>query len=473
VRSRSHMFSSSTQRTRRGSGRTALKWLGLVVGVLLLVGVVVAGGLWWYANSQFQEIDVPALDRPVIDEGATQDGQGEGEVAAAGEIEDTLNVLVVGNDTREGLTEEQLQELGTEDVGTQLTDTIMLVQISPRREQAVVVAFPRDLRVTLPGEGDVKINAVKALGGGPDALVEVVQDFSGIDLDHYVEVNMAGFLQLADVLDGVEVCLDEPLEDPYAGVDLPAGCQTLDSTDALGFVRSRRSETAQFGVGDFGRIAKQQYYLQQAMNEATQLGTLVNPIKVKSLIDAVASAVTTDRALGLTDMYRIANTLKGVTSDDVVMRTVPGTIQMIGDVSYVVHDAGPTTDLFAAMREGGPLGEAGTEAPSELQPEDVSILIVNGVGVEGLAGDVRSYLEERDFVVTDAVNPFDLDPDAEFDTALERLTIRHTPEGLPRAELLLDRLGDVPVDLEEVEPDQLPGDADLVLEVGGAWEDQG
>lgn len=458
MRSRSHMFSSTSHRSRQASSRTALRWLAKVVGVLVLLGVLTAGGLWWYANSQLEEIDVPSLDR-------------DDDVAAAGEIEDTLNVLVVGNDTREGLTEQQLQELGTTDEGTRLTDTIMLVQITSQREKAVVVAFPRDLRVQLAGDGDVKINSVVARGGGPDALVDVVQDFTGVDLDHYVEINMAGFLELADALGGVEVCLEQPLVDEFAGIDLPAGCQSLSSTQALGFVRSRRTTTEQFGTGDFGRIAKQQYYLRQAMQQATGLGTLVNPVKVKNLIDAVASAVTTDRALGLTDMYRIANTLEGVTADDVLMRTVPGTVQTIDGVSYVIHDPGPTTDLFAALRDGGDLGELGMEAPDELQPADIRVLVVNGVGIEGLAGDVRSYLEDREFVVVDAVNPSDLDPDAEFDTTLERLTIRHTADTRTRAELLLDHLGDVPVDLEEVAAEALPEGADVVLEVGSAWDD--
>ena len=458
------MFLSSHQPSRRGSGRTLLRWVAVVVGVLLLLGVLTAGGLWWYASSQLDEIDVPALDE---DGQAGVDGEaGDG----SGELQDTLNVLVVGNDTREGLSEQQLQELGTTDEGTRLTDTIMLVQISPVRDEAVVVAFPRDLRVQMPGDGDVKINSVIARAGDPSALVQVVQDFTGIDLDHDVEINMAGVLELADVLGGVEVCLDERLTDRYAGVDLPAGCQTLDSAEALGFVRSRRTTTEQFGAGDFGRIAKQQYYLQQAMKEATEVGTLLNPLRVKNLIDAVASAVTTDRALGLTDMYRIANTLKGVTADDVVMRTVPGTIQQIGDQSFVVHDPGPTTDLFAAMRTGAELGDTGLDAPDELEPADVRVLIVNGVGIEGLASDVQGFLEERDFDVVDAVNPSDLDPDDDFDTSLQRLTIQHTESGLPRAELLLDRLGDLPVDLEQVE--ELPDGADVVLVVGSAWDDR-
>ncbi len=440
----------------------------MVIGGLALLVLVVALALWWYAGTKINEIDVPALDPTESDE--TDDTDPTGEVAAAGELEGTLNVLVVGSDTREGLTEQQLLELGTEDDGSRLTDTIMIVQISPAREKAVVVSFPRDLRVDYPGEGAVKINSVQARGG-PNALVEVVEDFSGLDLDHYVEINMAGFLNLADTLGGVEVCLDEPLVDEYAGVDLPAGCQSLDSVDALGFVRSRRVPTEQFGAADFGRIAKQQYYLRQAMSQATDLGTLVNPLKVKRLIDAVGSSVTTSTELGLTDMYRIANTLKGVTADDVILRTVPGTNQRIDDQAFVIHDAGPTTDLFAAMREGRPLGDEGTEAPSDLGPADVAVLVVNGVGLEGLAADVQGYLEERDFVVTDAVNPSDLDPDADFDTSLERLTIRHTADMAPRAELLVDHLGDLPVDLEEVESGDLPEDADVVLEVGSVGPD--
>ena len=455
------MFISDRQRSRRGTGSTIVRWGAAILGVLVLLGLLTAGGLWWYANSQLDEIDVPALDSPA-------DGPTDG-TSAAPELEDTLNVLVVGNSSREGLTEQQLLELGTEDDGSKLTDTIMLVQISPDRDKAVVVGFPRDLRVSYPSVGDVKINSVQARGG-PDALVSTVQDLTGIDLDHYVQIDMAGFLDLAEVLGGVEVCLDEPMVDPQAGIDLPAGCQTLDATEALGFVRSRHANSEQFGVGDFGRIAKQQYYLTQAMQEATQLGTLANPLKVKRIIDAVASAVTTDRALGLTDMYRIANTLKGVTADDVVMRTVPGTIQDIDGQSFVVIEPEPAEELFQALREGGELGDMGVQAPDELGPEDVHVLIVNGVGIEGLAGDVQSFLEERDFDVVDAVNPSDLDPDADFDTALERLTIRHTADGLPRAELLRDRLGDVPVDLEQV--DQLPDDADVVLVVGSAWEDQ-
>lgn len=459
------MFASSNHRSRRASSRTAARWAAIAVGALALLVLVIALALWWYAGSKMNEIDVPALDPTQADEEQT------GEVAGAGQLADTLNVLVVGNSTREGLTEQQLLELGTEDDGSRLTDTLMVVQISPNREKAVVVSFPRDLRVEYPGEGAVKINSVKARGG-PNALVNTIQEFSGLDIDHYVEIDMAGFLDLADALGGVEICLDEPLVDDDAGVDLPAGCQTLDSVEALGFVRSRREPTEQFGAGDFGRIAKQQYYMRQAMSQATELGTLANPLKVKRIIDAVASAVTTDQALGLTDMYRVANTLKGVTADDVIMRTVPGTVQTIDGQSFVVHEPGPTTDLFAAMREGGDLGDEGTEAPSELGPADVAVLVVNGVGREGLAADVQSYLEQRDFVVTDAVNPSDLDPDADFDTSLERLTIRHTPDMAPRAELLLDHLGDLPVDLEKVAPGELPEDADVVLEVGSAWSDR-
>ena len=185
----------------------------------------------------------------------------------------------------------------------------------------------------------------------------------------------------------------------------------------------------------------------------------------------MASAVTTDRALGLTDMYRIANTLKGVTADDVVMRTVPGTIQNIDGQSFVVHEPGATDRPVRrdAQRRGARGHRASTPRTSS-GPRTCACSSSTASGSRGWPSDVQSFLEQRDFEVVDAVNPSDLDPEDDFDTSLEGLTIRHTADGLPRAELLRDRLGDVPVDLEEV--DELPEGADVVLVVGSAWEDQ-
>jgi LCP family protein required for cell wall assembly len=455
VRRKSTMF-ASVNRARRPRGRTVVRGALVVVAALVVLALVLAFALWRYASSRIDEVSVPVLEENRTATDAPQD-----------EIPGTLNVLVVGSDSREGLTDQELEELGTEDIGTNLTDTIMLVQVSPVRDKAVIVSFPRDLRVDPPGEvGPVKINSVQARGGA-DLLIRTIQDLTGVPVDHYVQVDIKGFLDLTNAIGGVEICLDEALVDVYAGVDLPAGCRVLDGRQAAGFVRARRTPTEQFGADDFGRIAKQQYFISQAMDKVTSAGTLLNPLKVKRLIDAVGSAVTTDRELSVTQMYRLANTLRNFTSEDLESRVVP---------SYWSNETGFThmyveqaEALFQSLRDGSDLGDVGTSTPEDLEPSDVRVLVVNGVGTEGLAREVSDYLTSRDFEVVDALNPQDLDPDTTWDPGLEGLTIGYLPAAEAQAQLLANHLGDLPVELVVLDPVRGYEGADVILTVGSAW----
>lgn len=438
---RSSPFTSMrVARPRRG--RRVVK---IVAGVVLLMTVLAFGTaiyLWRYANSQIDRVDLSALDPEVSEESGEP-------------IEDpvpgTVNVLVVGTDSREGLTDEQLQELGTEDIGTQLTDTIMLVQLSPVRDRAVVLSFPRDLKVDVPGSGSEKINAVHGIGGA-NLLVDVVERYTGVQIDNYVEVSIAGFLDLTDAIGGVEVCLDAPMEDRYAGVDLPAGCQMLDGRQAAGFVRSRRVED-QFGAdNDFGRIARQQYFIRQAMDRVTSAGTLLNPVKVKRLVDAVAGAVVTDEDLGVRRMLQLANGLKSLGPDDIVTRTIPG--YWSEQTGYVHAYPEQAEALLQALRQGEPLPEFGSEAPADLAPGDVSVQVLNGAGVDGLGAHTEQFLREREFRVVDVGNA------ASFD--IEVSVLRHTEQTLAHAQLLADYLPGV--ELEQVA--RLPAGVDVAFVVG-------
>jgi len=427
-----------------------VRLIGLSILALAVLALAILLGLWRYASTQIEEVDLPSLDSN-DDPDAPQDT-----------VPGTLNVLVVGTDSREGFTEEELRELGTEDIGTNLTDTVMLVQVAPTREQAVIVSFPRDLRVDPPGEpGVMKINAVHA-AGGPDLLVRTVQDFTGVIIDHYAEINMKGFLALTDAVGGVEVCLDEPLEDVYAGIDLPDGCQNLDGKEAVGFVRSRRVATDQFGADDFGRINKQQYFIRQAMAKVRSAGTLLNPLKVKAVIDAVGSNLTTDRDLGPREMLSLAGSLQNLEPSDVATRTVPG--YWSPDTGFVHAYPEQAEALFQSLRDAETLPDVGTEAPAELEPKDVRVLVLNGVGTEGLASDVADFLTDKGFQVVDATNADEYDPD------LEELTIQYTVGEVARANLLEEYLGDVPVTLVEVEAGTLAAGVDVVLTVGSAWQ---
>ena len=222
-------------------------------------------------------------------------------------------MLVVGLDSREGLTEEQLLALGTEDDGSRLTDTVLWVQVDATHGQVRMVSFPRDLAMTPDGAPRVKLNALHALGG-PELLVSALEELVGADLDHYVEVDLAGFIRLADTLGGVEVCLRERMVDRYAGVDLPAGCQELSATQAAGFVRARRV-VDEFGAGTAGRAARQQYFIRQAVAEAVSSATLTSPGRLRGLVGLARASLVVDQGFSTAELLRFATALRDVDPD--------------------------------------------------------------------------------------------------------------------------------------------------------------
>src|SRR5262249_1872726 len=167
------------------------------------------------------------------------------------------NWLIVGSDSREGLTPEQQNELATGgDVGSSRTDTILLVHVPGlgSSNPATLVSIPRDSYVPIPGHGKDKINAAFAMGGAP-LLAQTVEQATGLRLDHYAEIGFGGFPALVDALGGVTVCLSEPINDSLAGINLPAGCQKLDGRNALGYVRSRATPRA-----DLDRMLNQRQF---------------------------------------------------------------------------------------------------------------------------------------------------------------------------------------------------------------------
>jgi LCP family protein required for cell wall assembly len=121
--------------------------------------------------------------------------------------------------------------------------------------RTALLAFPRDLLVTRCDGSTGRINVAEAIGG-PSCLVQTVRELSGIDVQHYLRVTFGGFVDVVDAVGGVELCLEEPIDDRDAGIDLPAGCQVLEGPDALGYVRVRKIDD------DLGRIQRQQRFLQ-------------------------------------------------------------------------------------------------------------------------------------------------------------------------------------------------------------------
>lgn len=345
------------------------------VGVLILFLVVgaTALGLWLYTDANIERRDIAGVGDQAA--GTAADRSGGQSFSPPPALSRTVNVLVVGTDSREGLSPQQLVELGTERVAGERADVVMLVHLSPDRRQPVVVAFPRDLRVDIPENGssnqsgaDIgKLNAALARGG-PELVVDTVESLTGIGVDHYVQVDIAGFLDLVDIVDGVPVCLDQPLVDRRAGAAFAAGRQLLNGTEAAAYVRARHTDPR----GDVARIQRQFGFLRQTMRRTVTAGTLVNPLRMKRLVDAAAGAVLTDVDFQTTTMARIAWSLRDVAPATVDMHLVPSETERIDGTSYQVIDSGRAGRLFRALRTSanlpGPDDAAGDDAAGNVPP---------------------------------------------------------------------------------------------------------
>lgn len=256
--------------------------------------------------------------------------------------------LLVGSDSRADLTPEEQQQLNTGgNIGNGRTDTMLVVHLPTRGSQspATVISLPRDSYVTIPGYGADKINAAFTLGGAA-LLTRTVEQATGLRLDHYLEIGFGGFATLVDALGGVTLCPDEPIEDPLAGLSLPAGCQKLAGAAALGYVRSRATPRA-----DLDRMDHQRLFLSALLARITEPAAWLNPVRWYTVPHTAARAITVDNGSGVLDLAALGWALHGTTT----MLTVP-----IGEFVWtevgdaVVWNDAEATELFDALRRDTP-----------------------------------------------------------------------------------------------------------------------
>ena len=180
------------------------------------------------------------------------------------------------------------------------SDTMMLVHISKSRDKAVVISLPRDTLVTIPAhtgldgktqvpEQQAKLNAAFAWGGAP-LLIQTLEAKMNLRIDHYVEVNFVGFKNVVDALGGIQVCTKKDINDPKSHLVLSAGVHTLDGIESLKYVRTRDFD----GMGDLGRMQRQQQFVSAVFRKATSSGVLLNPFKIKNLITQGADCLRND-----------------------------------------------------------------------------------------------------------------------------------------------------------------------------------
>ncbi|WP_327397320.1 LCP family protein [Streptomyces phaeochromogenes] len=314
------------------------------LAILLVVALVAsAAGTYVWADTKLdQEVDLGALpDRPA---------EGEG-----------TNYLIVGSDSRAGLSEQARKSLRTGSAEGRRTDSMILLHTGANG--TTMMSLPRDSWVTVPpyvrpdtgksfSAEPNKLNAAFSLGG-PDLLVRAVERNTGLHIDHYAEIGFAGFVGVVDAVGGVDMCLERAVKDEKSGADLRQGCQTLDGAEALAFVRQRKQEAE----GDLGRTRNQQKFLTALAKKAVTPGTLLNPARSFPTLGAGLDTLVVDKDTGLRDLMSLFQAMQSVSAGNGRQINVPvsepGFATSKG--SAVKWDDRRAQQLFAELRDDRPV----------------------------------------------------------------------------------------------------------------------
>jgi LCP family protein required for cell wall assembly len=268
--------------------------------------------------------------------------------------------VLVGSDSREGLTAAQQRALhtgSTQSAEGKRTDSIILVHVPSGDGKPAMISLPRDSYVPIPGHGRNKINAAYSLGG-PKLLVKTIEQVTGVRVDGYVEIGFGGFASVVDSLNGVDICVKRAMDDPKAGINLKAGCQSLDGPKALGYVRARYSDP----LGDIGRAQRQRQFLGAIMHKALSPSTALIPWRYYGFATSAGAGLTVGQDTSLRDVTRVLQAMRSVSNGQGLSLTVPVSDASLNtNVGSVVKwDSAKAVDLFNAIKNDAPL----TVAPS-------------------------------------------------------------------------------------------------------------
>jgi len=303
-------------------------------------------------------------------------------------VSSAINYLLVGSDTREGLSKAELKALRVGSVATaagKRSDTMLLVHISKARDKAVLVSIPRDSYALIPehlsksGEkipaSYAKINSAFNWGGAP-LLIQTLEEMTQLKIDHYIEVNFAGFARVVDSLGGIEVCTKKDIDDPKSHLVLPAGVHTLNGIEALKYVRTREFD----GLGDIGRMQRQQAFISSVLKKATSAGVLLNPVTMTNFINSSLSAVTTDEGLKNSDLITLAKQMKSLATSNVRTLTVPLSnlnYYANGVTASVLWDPILAPELWDRLREDRAVIDEVIPSPSPSATEAAKVEIID------------------------------------------------------------------------------------------------
>jgi LCP family protein required for cell wall assembly len=409
----------------RSHGRAA-RWL---VGLSATLSLLIAAGSAYGFVAYQQAKNVGTVDFPTDPLSSGSDAPR----SPGGCADDVCNYLLLGSDSRQGLSKEQQTEFGTDQQigGENRADTIMLVHTDPKLEKAIIVSFPRDLEVNIPGHGEDKINAAfegGIEGGGPTLVANTVQELTGLKIDHFLYVDLAGFEGVIETMDGVDMCISgenvntpgyveaeeadgttsqiyyrEPghIVDPRTGLDIKPGCQRLSGEQALAYVRTRHLK-CDAAAPDFYRIQRQQQFMRAVINRLLQPDELA---QLPFMIKPILSNLRRDRDLNPAELAFLTGQLEGISTGEAEFRTVPA---FPDPANLGILRMDPSAErIFAAIRQGKQLGTVGEDTvytpPSEA---NVPVVVVDH-GSGGEAAGVEQILSEAGFDISPGTTTYD------------------------------------------------------------------
>jgi LCP family protein required for cell wall assembly len=383
---------------------TRRRLLGTIAIAMVVVLLAVVGITWAAISSIFNNIHTRACASCISANG----GKG-------------LNVLIIGSDSRAGLTKAQQSSLHVGHDPGQRSDTMILLHIPADGSKADMVSLPRDSYVTIPThctDGDPpkngtcpkgqslvpaaknKLNAAYSFGGDTLTVSTVIAN-THVPINDYIEINFLGFVNMVNKLGGVPICNPKPINDPIvrnaagqysgSGLVLPAGTSTLKGPEALEYVRAREFDPAQ---GDLGRIQRQQKFMSAMLNKAESAGVLLNLPKLYGFLKSVTGSLTVNKGFGKSQMFTLARKLHSMSPKNVNLLTVPlsNTAYATPDGSAVLWDPVLSKRLFNDFTQDKPITNVTRALKLTVPPSDIAVKVLNASSTTGLAARVSQAL---------------------------------------------------------------------------------
>ena len=349
------------------------------------------------------------------------------------------NFLLIGSDSRAFVdSSADARAFGSAQVETgQRSDTIMVAHVDPGKGTAILVSFPRDLWVAIPGLGHAKINA--AFNAGPQRVIETIEQDFDIPISHYLQIDFEGFRKMVNAIGTIPIYFPAPARDLKSGLSIPrAGCVNLNGDQALAFVRSRYYQSLQNGqwmydpTSDLGRIRRQQYFL-RTLAQQTLHAAESKPWRANSIADSMLSDLQRDPELGFSSLRSLAYAFRQPGNVETV--TLPTHRQFFEGQDALALDSAAAAPLLTRLREvAKPTTNAQSKAPSNVKPSSVRLVVLNGSGRSGLGASVLASMRTRGY----AAIPPARNADRSDYTVTE---VRYAPGAHDKGRLVLAALG--------------------------------